>query len=95
MMFPTPALSLWSRRLNNYSRNVSFIQIVFVIFSRCHDEDNYAYTGDTCEIKTEKLELESHYIVAIAAGSGGILVLIILILIGVLLWKRNERADKG
>ena len=69
--------------------------LVSNVYLRCHDDDNYAYTGDRCDIKTEKLDLESHYIVAIAAGSGGILVLIILILVGVLLWRKNKRGDKG
>ncbi|KAL5005846.1 hypothetical protein ScPMuIL_017004 [Solemya velum] len=43
---------------------------------RCHTDDRFAYSGGTCEIVSEKLELESKYIIAIAAGSGGVMMVI-------------------
>ena len=62
--------------------------------SSCHDDDTYAYSGDRCDTKTEKLKMESNYIIAIAASCGGVLVLIILILVAVLLWRRKKQANK-
>ena len=61
---------------------------------RCHQDDNYVYSGEHCDIKTEKLGLEKNYIIAIAVGSGGIVILIFLIIITVLLWKRKKENTK-
>ena len=49
------------------------------LFCRCKSSDDFVYSGDTCSVKTEKLKLESEYIIAITCSSAGLLILICII----------------
>lgn len=45
-------------------------------FRRCEEGESYVYSGPQCAEKTEKLKLESKYIIAAACGSGGFIIVI-------------------
>ena len=65
---------------------------------RCPLDDNYVYGGEYCEQKAEKLALSSTTIIAIACGTGGGLVVILVIALFVTCLRRHPTAggkDRG
>lgn len=64
------------------------------LFCRCKSSDHFVYSGDTCNVKTEKLKLESKYIIAITCGSAGLLIIICIIMcIACRRCRRKEKHD--
>jgi len=60
---------------------------------RCVEDGSYAYSGQTCEVRTEKLTLESGAIIGIAVGSGGF-IFAVLVCVIVCLVIRNRKIKK-
>lgn len=65
------------------------------IFCRCTENEKYVFSGKFCRTRGEKLELASEYIIAAACGSGG-LIIIVAIIVCLVCKSRNhkERQDK-
>ena len=59
---------------------------------RCPPDNNYVYGGEYCEQKAEKLTLSSTTIIAIACGTGGGLVVILVIALFVSCLRRRPGA---
>lgn len=47
-------------------------------FCSCREDADFVFTGQYCDIKIEKLALESKYIIAIATSIGSILSAVII-----------------
>ncbi|KAL8587819.1 hypothetical protein ACOMHN_021037 [Nucella lapillus] len=61
---------------------------------QCKSDDKYAYGGERCQVKTEKLKLSSTKIIAIACGAGGGLVFILIIALIVTCCRQRRRSGK-
>ncbi|KAL5005576.1 hypothetical protein ScPMuIL_016734 [Solemya velum] len=62
---------------------------------RCFADEKYTYSGDLCDIISEKLALESKYIIAIAAGCGGAVLLVLIIVTAMFLRKNKTSEEKS
>lgn len=72
-----------------------FISHKSLYFYRCTADEKYVFSGDDCSTRGEKLELASEYIIAAACGSGGIII-IVAIIVCLVCKSRNhkERQEK-
>ncbi|CAG5132304.1 unnamed protein product, partial [Candidula unifasciata] len=63
---------------------------------RCFETDDYIYTGENCEIKTEKLTMSKDKIIGIAVGvGGGVILLLLIIVVIICIRQRQQRRSKG
>ncbi|KAH3750634.1 hypothetical protein DPMN_185162 [Dreissena polymorpha] len=56
--------------------------------------DAYVFSGEKCEVRVERLQLESKYIVAIAASVGGVIVISSAVIIVCLVFRLRRKAPK-
>ncbi|KAH3750615.1 hypothetical protein DPMN_185142 [Dreissena polymorpha] len=60
-------------------------------YCSCKESDTHVFNGKYCEVKVEKLQLESTYIVAIAASVGGVIVIAAAVAIVCLVYRLRRR----
>ncbi|KAH3750628.1 hypothetical protein DPMN_185156 [Dreissena polymorpha] len=61
----------------------------------CTESDTHVFSGKYCEVKVEKLQLESKYIVAIASSVGGVVMIVAAVAIVCLVYRLRQKAAKN
>lgn len=60
---------------------------------RCKEDDHFVYSGERCDITTEKLALESKYIIAIVCGIVAVFIVIFIVVCVACKRRRKENDD--
>ncbi|XP_063412897.1 uncharacterized protein LOC134695540 [Mytilus trossulus] len=60
----------------------------------CNQDDDYFYTGKTCDVRTEKIQFKPNYIIAAACGSIGFVIIVAVIVCIVCRQKATGDKDK-